>query len=89
MKRISPTQYLENKFPNPTVDVNMTYEVNKIHDALDFLEVRVMSDRSKLNPLEYLAVDIIVRMAGYNSYEDAMQTYIRALILDFIGEDEE
>lgn len=78
MKDISsPMEYLGGQLATPVVNISIAYEAAKIIEALDFMEVRVVENRNKLNPLEFLAVDLIAKMAGHNCFEDVMSEYLR------------
>lgn len=71
----SQTAFLAAHLTEPVVTSKAYYDSAKVVKALEFLEMRMFLDHGALNPLETLAVELIISIAGYASAKDLRMAY--------------
>lgn len=71
----SLAMFLAAHLDKPVTNSNAYYDTDKIVKALEFLEMRMFLDSDGLNPLESLAVELIISMAGFKSPKDLQMAY--------------
>lgn len=80
----SQVAFLAAHLSEPLVTSKAYYDSAKVVKALDYLEQRMFLDHSALNPLETLAVELIISMAGYASAKDLRMAYEAYLMAEKI-----